>query len=48
MSIKRMNEFKPIFPGNEENENAGNKASCVIIWSGKKLRFLRQEEQEFM
>lgn len=43
-----MNEFKPIFPGNEENENAGSKASCVIIWSGKKLRFLRQEEQEFM
>lgn len=21
MSIKRMNEFKPIFPGNEENKN---------------------------
>lgn len=35
MSIKGMNEFKSIFPDNEENENAGSKASCVIIWSGK-------------
>lgn len=31
MSIKGMNEFKPIFPGNEENKNAGSKASCVTI-----------------